>query len=675
MPRSTALRAIVTGHKGASRRKRVKERDGEDSRTPSNHEADAASKPTAKPGSEPGISSIKDLENGKKAKKGTVKARTKKSSKVEKTKEPTRSKKGLKARSNKWLKEKIDDSSKEKKASAREKASAKEKEKASAKAKKVPTKEKKAPTKEKETPTEEKRTPSTGNEDDLTRSIADCTSRVPSPDPRQATTSPDHKPARKRKIDEVLDEDYDEPIAPSRNNRRKSARRSSRIHASPEDLPSIKQDEDATFGVAPENVVTGGNMGSSGVPHHDIAAPGMEAVTSEAVEALLPDPMFEVVFPWIKEWQVWTVQDEEDFQKRAHGPNLQMAQSAVNLLPERNLWRVMIKLYNRTPIDLFRYGLRFRLARNKQVDIELSDGIVKSYQYTGLPQTICNNLALMMSHPIWKGDIARVRYVLQMAVCARVQDHIPPLGPDSEIFKNGQSDVLWDHLATSPELTQADMLMLVGDYQYQRYLEGGARADADLADVVQRLQATTHVQPAKNDSERLLFVLAPSDVVKIIGLLDSAQYMGQRKWPTCEEWSQQYRTAAGSHYSAYVPHDDEMLIAWKTQWGMSEAREKEIRARLRQQGRDDILFDMPCSDTHPLQHYSPRWTDDMRRVFSGTVYSEDVPQLPAAQPRPEDPVFLEGVDTTASSAPSVTGDENTSADSSAYSLLGSLGQD
>ncbi|KAF2995956.1 hypothetical protein E8E14_002156 [Neopestalotiopsis sp. 37M] len=74
-----------------------------------------------------------------------------------------------------------------------------------------------------------------------------------------------------------------------------------------------------------------------------------------------------------------------------------------------DLWVMLLNIFQSSPYDLFTWGLR-------------------ETEWEQKPE-LYRHLGHLLSHPLWAGDISRLRYSLQKAISLRVAGHLEPLGP------------------------------------------------------------------------------------------------------------------------------------------------------------------------------------------------------------------------------------------------------
>lgn len=168
----------------------------------------------------------------------------------------------------------------------------------------------------------------------------------------------------------------------------------------------------------------------------------------------------------------------------------------------RELWVMMLHIFNCTPHDLFTWGLR---------DIE---GTSKLYW------ALCK----VLPHPFWVGDISKLRYVLQKAVCFRSPGHLEPIGPLPDKVAQGI-------MSCPGNFERATMALHMWD---------GIKMDHEVTNkmVLENLRAAQSGRLAHGDYIR--FHLVADDVVAIQQVLDTLAFRFAT-WHT-----------VGAHYDQYV---------------------------------------------------------------------------------------------------------------------------
>ncbi|KAL1837303.1 hypothetical protein VTJ49DRAFT_4046 [Mycothermus thermophilus] len=136
--------------------------------------------------------------------------------------------------------------------------------------------------------------------------------------------------------------------------------------------------------------------------------------------------------------------------------------------------------------DLFRYGLKVDMSHQK---VGKCDHDTWHSPYPGI--WMCQDLRILMSHPIWKDDIAAVRTMLQYAVFYRVPGHVEPIEP--------------------VRFSEADQM---------QHLQGPSLRDVLRDTVIPEGSAQESAGPKSRSPEQTLFFLRPGDVKAVRRALD-----------------------------------------------------------------------------------------------------------------------------------------------------------
>lgn len=219
----------------------------------------------------------------------------------------------------------------------------------------------------------------------------------------------------------------------------------------------------------------------------------------------------------------------------------------------RELWAMMLHIFNCTPHDLFTWGLR---------DME---GTSKLY----------GALYKVLPHPFWKGDISKLRYVLQKAVCFRSPGHLEPIGPLPDKVAQGI-------ISCPGNFERATVALNIWD---------ATKIDHEVTDkmVLENLRAAQSGRPAHGDYIR--FHLVADDVVAIQQVPDALAFRFAN-WHT-----------VGAHYDQYVVGTRELgldLPPWDRhtmeQWDMWSLVIRHVEAT---RGPDCPKFDRDFCEDFP----------------------------------------------------------------------------
>ncbi|KAK6079204.1 hypothetical protein SCUP234_05757 [Seiridium cupressi] len=262
----------------------------------------------------------------------------------------------------------------------------------------------------------------------------------------------------------------------------------------------------------------------------------------------------------------WSGKDEDDLQSEDHWSGDEVAQvdHYIKNTAERPLWRIMIHIYGCFPRDLFTYGLKHK------IDNQLKAAGGDEFPNLNIPPNMCKSLASLLAHPIWRADISRVRYALQVAVCYRFKDHVLPLGPFTmprlpprDVSKDTRDEILW--------------------FAWKHTGPGSGDWMEDLFAQLKRVVGKARLD-AETEEERCLFKLEEGDVVNVINALDSMFLYGSRRWKTTavyEEDCKQHRLKRNSH----PPRTQEDFESFKKASFLADKRDCTIRYRMKHDDR------------------------------------------------------------------------------------------
>lgn len=141
--------------------------------------------------------------------------------------------------------------------------------------------------------------------------------------------------------------------------------------------------------------------------------PPVSGLTCASIEALLPGSTFGHAAHIFKE-RYWTLKNEKALRKDWSSADETQLLALGTSDAEVMVWRTFTSLYNCTPSDLFRYGLK----RDSPADEKANSAFWQA-------------MLRLIVHPFWGGDVAALRYGLQLASMSRAgpQGHVRPLAP------------------------------------------------------------------------------------------------------------------------------------------------------------------------------------------------------------------------------------------------------
>lgn len=291
------------------------------------------------------------------------------------------------------------------------------------------------------------------------------------------------------------------------------------------------------------------------------------------------------------------------------------------------LWTAAFDRYGVPLSDIFTYGLRphpsnLRFARKKLLS----------------PQ-FCDQLTSVMVHPIFQGDAALLRYVLQLVVRMRVGTHVPPMGtmPDMDDTKFAQVDLLADTLLLeedTPEerlLVHADAYLLVSQRQGARFHPDIVMLE-DLLIVNFSNEGYEHTAP-RDDApySRSLFYLQLWDLQFLLNVLDGLSFR------TSYLPADRYKAMWINDTHRIQEYIAKKLDGLVQQWFLSDERNYRIRQKLKHGRPEKRLYDIPEEDFNPTYARSQYVTHKMRAVLEGEYLEALCPPHPLETPLVESP--------------------------------------
>ncbi|KAG6360862.1 hypothetical protein INS49_011929 [Diaporthe citri] len=303
------------------------------------------------------------------------------------------------------------------------------------------------------------------------------------------------------------------------------------------------------------------------------------------------------------------------------GDDIQSTSNAV-------LWTAAFDRYGVPLSDIFTYGIRphpsnLRFARKKLLS----------------PQ-FCDHLTSVMVHPIFQGDAALLRYVLQLIVRMRVGMHVPPIGtmPDMDNATLCQVDLLADTLLLeedTPEerlLVHADAYLLISQKQGARFHPDIVMLE-DLLIVHFSNEGYEHTAP-RDDApySRCLFYLQLWDLQFLLNVLDGLSFR------TCYLPVDRYKAMWITDTPKIQEYIAKKLDGLVQQWFLSDERNYRIRQNLKHENRGTRLYDIAEEDFNPTYARSQYVTHKMRAVLEGEYLEALCPPRPLGIPFTQSPV-------------------------------------
>ncbi|TLD23010.1 hypothetical protein PspLS_07494 [Pyricularia sp. CBS 133598] len=344
-------------------------------------------------------------------------------------------------------------------------------------------------------------------------------------------------------------------------------------------------------------------------------------------EDLLPDPMLAHVV-WIAQDNAWNRSREQQLRLSIGNWAASAASAAKGNDAELWMWRLVIHFFKVMPHELWRYGLRPH--RSECWATGAVSGSKPSEQAYNPSYDFCLELGILLCHPIWDGDLMKLRYALQIAICSRIKDHEPPVaGLNSRMIASTKqiTDVLVDSCRIMAPEKELELMCKI---QSQYYHCGGIKSDKDIQWLTSKLSTLKRGSCiTAPDEERLLFFLRTSDMKALREALDAQESHGQAKWRPAVEYCRIFaETPAGMaltgepaqspNQKVLVPADHLTLASWKTECFIAEKRERLIREEALPTFA--MLFDIPRGDPQPYHVFSRgEFSEAQQRIVTGTV--------------------------------------------------------
>lgn len=292
------------------------------------------------------------------------------------------------------------------------------------------------------------------------------------------------------------------------------------------------------------------------------------------------------------------------------------------------LWTASFDRYGVPLSDIFTYGLRphpsnLRFARKKLLS----------------PQ-FCDYLTSVMVHPIFQGNAAFLRYVLQLIIRMRVGMHVPPMGtmPDMDNKELNQVDLLADTLLLdedTPEerlLVHADAYLLISQRQGARFHPDIVMLE-DLLIVNFSNEGYEDTAPRDNAPySRSLFYLQLWDLQFLLNVLDGLSF--RTSYLPVDKYKAMWIIDTHKIHEYIAKKLDDLV----QQWFLSDERNYRIRQNLKHEGRAKCLYDIPEEDFNPTYARSQYVTHKMRAVLEGDYLEALCPPRPLDMPFAQGPV-------------------------------------
>jgi hypothetical protein len=286
--------------------------------------------------------------------------------------------------------------------------------------------------------------------------------------------------------------------------------------------------------------------------------------------------------------QSWTDEDEECLTKDTNADT-----------EEQALWALILCTFRQHPHQLFKYGLKHSSGEDGE-DGEAGE------RGPYMSEELCEALQMLLCHPLWWGDLAPVRYLLQEAIALRVPGHIKQIGP-MRVPEEAKGPM--QALKSSLDMDHYRHL-LVSAYNSPKYI-----ADPHIQKLCEQLKKTVKKDdlPAGEENgegtsvEQMLFVLESRDVDAVMNALDSNLLHSSLYPKTCVEYFEGYQQwIARTPFGPLLPADTETLKEWKKACHLAIRRDWIVSVRRWEhgigQGAEHWVGDVDPSDSYP-EHF------------------------------------------------------------------------
>ncbi|KAK7960688.1 hypothetical protein PG988_011902 [Apiospora saccharicola] len=234
-----------------------------------------------------------------------------------------------------------------------------------------------------------------------------------------------------------------------------------------------------------------------------------------------------------------------------------------------DLWKMMLHVFQKTPHDLFTWGLRMK----NPMSAEAEDTV--------------RELGELLPHTMWDGRLEVLRFVLQKAIALRVQGHLEPLGPLSHARATGLIEKHKQRQRRAGS-SSSRMQTSLSEEALHECRDAYENAEGLLPTVIEALESQVAGQStqARSPEEQLHFYISRQDVLNVRNTLDSLVSSSSRFWS--------YKVR--QYFKGYIAQTERV---WKTlpPQGTSQAREWDQYSAIARAG--DRLAgepDMPLKD-------------------------------------------------------------------------------
>lgn len=337
--------------------------------------------------------------------------------------------------------------------------------------------------------------------------------------------------------------------------------------------------------------------------------------STEVTEARLL-PMHESMLdnhPLIQSLNVWTAQDEASLQNSwGTDDDAVLEKSMKSNTSERELWSMMVDIFECLPWDLFRYGLKMGSSDRRRFTITRPNGQEIQLNSPYITKPLCDELKQIITHPIWKGDVTLLRYALQWSVHCRIKNHDAPLPPVRRLPH------LKSMYAFTAFTTQGDELAtLEWDLAQAPFNDQPFR---NLLDMISCIIKKRHIS-AIESSDKHIFNLKVTDVQLVHEAMNRMLHFNQVAYLNAAAYHEAYKAQRATPSAGFPPTSTTTLRAWKKQCRIAELREDGIRQKLNdpafsEAGRN-YLLDIHFKDRHPCYLQLPIVTPSQQATLAG----------------------------------------------------------
>ncbi|KAI1464381.1 uncharacterized protein F4812DRAFT_209560 [Daldinia caldariorum] len=196
----------------------------------------------------------------------------------------------------------------------------------------------------------------------------------------------------------------------------------------------------------------------------------------------------------------WTAENERAFRELwLTYPDGALEQGDDGGENQLKLWKTMLICFDAIPLQLFTYGLKPHGGHVADTSVCLD------------PE-FCKNLELICTHPLWDGDLGKMRYVLQQAAAATVVDHVKPVVP---LIRGCQPE---KHGKPNEE---PGRLQRLASSQFNDLSH-----DPTIRSIVQKMTEDAEVMETSDEIWKMLFLLRPVHLRMVIAALDAVRPWG-----------------------------------------------------------------------------------------------------------------------------------------------------